>query len=437
MNRSSLADILRQALITHANGPLCTAFSGGPDSTALLHALAGLPEARARGLRAVHVDHGLHPDSHQWTDHCREFCARLDVPLDIRRVEVNGRSGMGLEAAAREARLAAFSHLLQPGEHLLTAHHRDDQAETVLLKLLRGAGTEGLGGMRERRTFANGWLWRPLLDTPRGTLAEYLRAHGLDSVDDPSNQSIDLTRNFLRLEILPRLTARWPQSIRSITHSALLNRQADDYLQACASEALETLLRAKDRSLDARGWLALHPALQGPVLDQWLHAQGFTSPTLAQRDQLRQQIDHAGGGRVPLVQWPGVAVHVWRGRLHGHLPLPKIPTDWRSRWHGEPLTLPGTIGTLRWTPDAPRMPPELEVRLGETGVHLRPAGDRHTRELRDLFQQAGIPPWLRRRHPLLYDTDDNLLTVVGLWVTDVGQALFESLKSHPEVNATT
>ncbi|HET7663151.1 MAG TPA: tRNA lysidine(34) synthetase TilS [Rhodanobacteraceae bacterium] len=434
MSQPSLADTLRQALAAHPDGSLCVAFSGGPDSTALLHALADLPEARARGLRAVHVDHGLHPDSRLWADRCREFCARLDVPLEIQQVDVDSHSGMGLEAAARDARLAVFARLLQPGECLLTAHHRDDQAETVLLKLLRGAGPEGLGGMRERRSLGEGWLWRPLLNTPREALTNYLRTHALDSIDDPSNQSPALARSFLRQNIMPRLDAHWPRATLAIGHSAHLNRQTADYLHLRAAEALENLLRTTDGSLDAHGWLALHPALQGPVLDQWLHAQGFASPTLAQRDQLQQQIRHASGGRVPLVQWPGAAVHVWRKRLHAHVPLPDASAPWRGPWRGEELTLPAMSGTLRLTPAASGSTPvlELDVSLGDIGVRLRPAGDTHTRELRDLFQQAAIPPWRRRRCPLIHDLDGTLLAVADLWQTEAGKIFFDALERRPQ-----
>lgn len=433
MARRTLPDILRDALAAHANGPLLVAFSGGPDSTALLHALATLPEAHARSLRAVHVDHGLHADSARWAEHCRNFCHDLGVPLDLHRVTVDRHGGMGLEAAAREARMAVFAQQLLPDAYLLTAHHRDDQAETVLLKLLRGAGPEGTGGMRELRAFAAGHLWRPLLDTPRSVLVDYLREHALNSIDDPSNRSPAIARSFLRQDILPRLSAHWPHAVRSITHSARLHRQAADYLHQDAARVLETLLHASDHSLDAHAWLALHPALRGPVLDQWLHACGFAVPTLAQREQLRRQIPRARGGRVPLVQWPGVAVHVWRGRLHAHRPLPRPPSAWRSAWHGEALELPAAAGTLRLLPANPGHAriPGLRVSLGATGIRLRPAGDPHTRSLRDLFQQAGVPPWRRQRCPLIHDRDGTLLAVADLWQTAAGKALFDALGRHP------
>lgn len=432
MTGDTLPDTLAGALAACPEGPVCVAFSGGPDSTALLHALASLPVARKRGLRAVHVDHGLQSQSRQWAAHCSAFCERLGVALAIRRVQVD-RLGRGIEAAAREARYAAFESMLQSGEILVTAHHHDDQAETVLLKLLRGSGPEGLGGMRAWRRLGAGWLWRPLLDTPRTALAGYLLAHGLPSVDDPSNHSRTPARNFLRHEILPRLATHWPRASRAIAHSARLNRQCDDYIHEAALEALEALRQRPGEPLPARGWYALHPALRGPVLDEWLHEQFLPGPGLPHREQLERQIGEAAADRIPLVRWPGAAIHIWRGRLHAHAPLPDLPDGWRSPWNGEPLLLPG--GRVLALEDAARRNPQscppLLVTLGETGVRLHPADDPHTRKLRTLFQEAGIPPWMRRLCPLIHDARGHLLAVADLWQTDEGRALFARLGAIP------
>lgn len=433
MTTPLLMQTLQQALSGYTDADLCVAFSGGPDSTALLHALAQLPQARERKLRALHVDHGLHADSATWAQQCRDACQTWQVPLSVLTVHVNTNTGSGIEAAAREARYTAMAGELQQGETLLTAQHQDDQAETVLLKLLRGAGPEGLGGMRAHRALAHGNLWRPLLDTPRSVLVTYLQSHGLAAIEDPSNQSPQLARSYLRADVLPRLQRHWPKASRAINHAAMLQRQAADFIAGHASAALDRLYRSHDHSLDAHVWLALHPALQVPVLEQWLHGLGLAAPGLAHCAQLRTQIEHAHGGRVPLVQWPGTAVHVWRGRLHAHLPLPDVPPHWRTRWHDkEPLKLPAACGVLHWQPTPSDPPPEIEVRLGEIGVHLRPAGDTHTRELRDLFQQHGLPPWQRRRCPLLYTTDNTLLAVADLWSTNAGDKLFAQLGSRPQ-----
>ncbi|MFK2903432.1 tRNA lysidine(34) synthetase TilS [Dyella ginsengisoli] len=412
---SPLLQHLADQLADAPSGGLCVAFSGGPDSTALLHALAALP--RTHALRAIHVDHALHADSAQWATHARTFCAALGVPCTVLRVTVDLRSGRGIEAAAREARYAALAANLAPGERLLTAHHRDDQVETVLLKLLRGAGPEGLGGMRERRPLGAGELWRPLLALPREALRDYVQAHALACLDDPANADPRLRRNLLRGEILPRLATHWPHAVDAITHSAALCRDAADALRAQWLPAFETLHDPRSDSLDAAGWRLLAPALREPLLDHWLHARGLPAPGRAQRAQIERQLG-AGEGRVPCIRWPGAELHVWKGRLWALPPPAAIDPAWQAPWSGDPLALPdgGTL-TLHGALAQP-----LTLRLRRGGERLKPAGDRHTRELRDLFQQAALPPWQRAACPMIHE-GDVLIAVGDRWLTERGAAL--------------
>ncbi len=428
-----MSDPLHQHLLTALAaappGPLCVAFSGGPDSTALLHALAGLPQSRARTLRALHVDHGLHGDSTAWAEHCVRFCTTLDLSCKVLRVQVECGSGDGLEAAARDARYAAMAAHLRDGEYLLLGHHRDDQAETVLLKLLRGAGPDGLGGMRALRPFGRGQLWRPLLALPRQQLRDYVEARQLDCIDDPSNADTRLSRNCLRHEILPRLTQHWPQAVDSILHSAALSRAAADALRTQWLAAFDGLHDPVDGSLDATGWLALAPALREPLLDHWLHARGLAAPTTAQRRQIERQCG-ARAGRLPCIRWSGTELHIWKGRLWALPPERMIDPGWASPWQGEPLTLPDG-GKLSLTDNRVRLAEPLTVRLRRGGEHIKPLGDAHTRELRDLFQQDRMPPWRRVACPLLY-AGDELVAVADRWISARGAALFEQTGTHPD-----
>ncbi len=417
---NKLDAILQQALRDQPLGPLCVAYSGGPDSTALLHALAQLPEAQQRGLRALHIDHGLHPDSRQWSTHCRQLALEWGVTCLVLRVEVDHARGYGLEAAARDARYRAFALSLQKGELLLLGHHRDDQAETVLLKLLRGAGPEGLGGMRAMRPLGQGRLWRPLLEVPREVLRGYVQSHALPCIDDPSNADSRLSRNFLRHDILPRLSQHWPQALESITHSARLSRAASDALAQQWRAAQANLLDTGSGSLDAAGWLALSPALRHPLLDDWLHARGLPAPTTAQRAQIERQC-LARDGQLPCIRWSGAELHVWKGRLWALPPQRPIDPQWQASWQGEPLALPDG-GSLLLNPPGQLAEP-LTIRLRQGGEHLRPAGDAHTRELRDLFQQGSMPPWRRAACPLLH-VGDELIGVGDRWLTERGKGLF-------------
>ncbi|XRD90749.1 tRNA lysidine(34) synthetase TilS [Dyella nitratireducens] len=408
-------------------GALCIAYSGGPDSTALLHALAHLPEARLRGVRATHVDHGLHADSARWAAHCRAFCAALGLACDVHVAKVDRSGGIGLEAAARHARYAIFAEYLHANERLVFGHHQDDQAETVLLKLLRGAGPEGLGGMRAERPLGRGMVWRPLLDMPRQVLRDYVEAHDLPCIHDPSNDDRQLARNHLRHEVMPLLKTHWPQATISITHSAMLCRAAADTLQQDWLAAFEELRDDTTNSLDARGWLALPSALRDPLLAHWLHAQGLTAPTTAQRQQIERQCT-AQDGQLPCIQWPGTEVHVWKHRLWAVAPrkLPEAQTE--LSWQGEPLALPDG-GTLTLEP-ASQLPVSLMVRWRRGGERIKPAGDRHTRDLRALFQSGAIPPWQRDCCPLLYE-DDQLIAVADRWLSARAVAVFNEAGARP------
>ncbi|GAB2541914.1 tRNA lysidine(34) synthetase TilS [Rhodanobacter koreensis] len=419
---------LLAALAAAPPAPLCVAFSGGPDSTALLHALAQLPQARARGLRALHVDHGLHADSADWAAHCQRFCAAHEVPCKVLRVQVDTSKGIGLEAAARDARYAALAMQLREDEWLLLGHHRDDQVETVLLKLLRGAGPDGLGGMHALRTFGRGQLWRPLLDLSRQQLHDYVAAHALECIDDPSNTDTCLARNQLRHQILPQLTRHWPQAVDSILHSAVLSRAAADALRTQWLAAFDALHDPASDSLHAAGWLALDPALREPLLDHWLHARKLPAPTTAQRRQIERQCS-ARAGQLPCIRWAGAELHIWKDRLWALPPAPVVAPDWQAAWHGEPLPLPDG-GKLTLTEVDARLVEPLSVRLRHGGERIKPDGDAYTRELRDLFQQARLPPWQRNTCPLLY-AGNELVAVADRWASCRGTAIFQQTGASP------
>lgn len=431
-------DGLRERLRAGDPPALCVAFSGGPDSTALLHALAQLPEARERSLRALHVDHGLHADSAAWSERCKAFCIALGVALTVARVRVEDPHGEGIEAAARRERRAVFAREMTNGEWMVLAHHRDDQIETVLLKLLRGAGPEGLGGMRALRPFGRGFLWRPLLDIPRDALRACVAAHHLPCIEDPANSNPRFARNVLRNEIIPQIARHWPHAGTAILHSAELCRHAATHITQEAEASLP-LLRREGGTLDVDAWLALPAALRAPALHQWLRERGLPAPADAQYKQLQWQAAHAVEDALPCVAWLGAEVRIWDGRLHASAPLHPPPDgSWQAVWSGTPLRLPADCGSIEPVPFTPspqhaataRFDPPLSVRMRRGGERLRPAGDAHTRELRDLFQRARVPPWVRERCPLIY-AGDELIAVADTWATERGKAIFDASGTHP------
>ncbi|SFN15271.1 tRNA lysidine(34) synthetase TilS [Dokdonella immobilis] len=427
-----LRDLLRNALGTLPQGPIAVALSGGLDSSVLLHLLSGLPEARQRGLRAIHVDHGLHADSGVWSAQCARACADCEVPLTVLRTEVErGRSG--LEAAARRVRFAALQSALVEGEIVAFAHHRDDQAETVLLKLLRGAGPEGLGAMRTLRRLGEFLAWRPLLGISRSLLHSYADAQQLRWVSDPSNADTLIDRNFLRIEILPRLRARWPEADASIVQSASWVRAAADFIEAESIQALARVQGLDPHTLRHRDWLALPEALRDPVLRRWLRGIGLPGPNQYQVAELVRQLAEAGEDKLPCIRWPGAELRRYRDLVYALQPLPAPSVGWERDWDGSALKLPASLGTLSLVGVDGESPPltngqRLRVRFRHGGESLRLAAGAHRRELRDLFQEAGIPPWKRGRIPMVFDEHGELLGVGDLWLSDSGRSLFTRLR---------
>jgi len=431
MSSSRLISELHASLSRLPPGRIVIGFSGGLDSSVLLHALAALTPARERGLRALHVDHGLHARSADWAAHCSAFAGRLGIAFIAANATVT-TSGNGLEAAARGARYRIFAEHLQPGETLALAHHADDQSETVLLKLLRGAGPQGLGGMRVQRDFGSGRLWRPLLNLPRALLRDYAQAHDLRWIEDPSNLDTRLRRNFLRAEILPRLVQRWPDATVAIAHSAAWARAAADFVERHAQSALAELQGDDPAALQWRGWLDLDDALRDPVLRLWLRAQGHDEPAHFHVAELERQLRTSADDRAPCVRWEQCELRRYRDLLYAMRPLVPIAEDWQATWNGSPLALPGGgILALRGgggPATATPVDPPLAIHYRSGGEHIKPAGSTHTRELRLLLQEAGIPPWQRDRIPLI-SMNGELIAVADMVLSTAAVTLCEQLNA--------
>lgn len=435
MPTQRIHDLLDSALAVLPPGRILAAFSGGLDSTVLLHALAHSAQARQHDLHAIHIDHGLHGDSGTWSRHCREAAAALGVELTVVTVDVSRAPGLGLEANARRARHGAIKAHVGLGDIVAFGHHRGDQAETVLLKLLRGAGPEGLGAIRVLRPFGLGMAWRPLLALPRAAMREYADQFGLTWVEDPSNADPTPDRNYLRLQVLPLLARRWPEAEASMAQSATWSRDAADFIESESERAAARLQGLDPYTLRYAEWLALPGALRDPVLRRWLRSLGLPEPTHFQASELAKQLVEAGEDRQPCVRWPGIELRRYRDLLHAMRPLHFPGGKWTAVFDGTPLELPNDLGVLRLVNDdgtTVRLASTLTLRFRQGGESLRLAASGPTRELRDLLQDAGIPPWQRSRLPLLLDASDYVVAVADLWLSDLGRALFDPLDARLE-----
>lgn len=427
-----LADLSREALFMSVESRLLDAlrpwlaaprwlvgFSGGLDSTVLLHALVRLAQRHALPpIGAIHVHHGLQTAADAWPEHCREVCAELGVPLQVVRVRV--APGASLERAAREARYAAFTERLGADEVLLTAQHRDDQAETLLFRLLRGSGVRGLAAMPAKRALGQGRLLRPLLAVSRAELQQYADTRGLRWIEDPSNQCDDHARNYLRLQVLPTISRRWPQATANMARTAVHMAEA----QALLDELAQADLAAAQRP-SPFGWLALpalclpalralSPARQRNALRHWLahltelpdsdHWCGWESLRDARGDASprwrlgRGELQRAG----ERVWWVGKS---WLLPAEGPLDWTQPSTD---------LSLPGN-GSLRLVGSVPAG--RLQVRYRAGGELLVLPG-RGRRDLKRLLNEAGVPGFVRARLPLLF-CDERLIAVGNLPQLDV------------------
>ena len=423
---ATLAASLYERLGLAPSAPLKVAFSGGLDSHALLYALAGLraEHGTAMALTALHIDHGIHPDSAEWARHCQQVCAGLGVTFRSQRVQLFAVADNGLEAAARHARYAALKQQLAPGEVLLTAHHLDDQAETVLLQLMRGAGVHGLAGIAPVCDFGAGRLARPLLDVSRATLLAYAQRHGLNWIEDDSNSNLRHRRNVIRHRILPQLQEQWPRAAELLARSACHAGEAAGLLDALAAADLNTCER-DHATLSVAALRALSRPRLANALRCWLRRQGLSTPSSMHLTELIASIARDPASGHACLSWPGVELWRYRDDLHAAPPLPRPDTGLDLPWD---MTAPLDAPQFGWRLQAvasqgeglatARLPTKpLHVRLRRGGETCRLPGRQHRHKLKKLLQANHISPWLRPRMPLLY-VGDELAAIADLWVCE-------------------
>ena len=396
------------------------AFSGGIDSTVLLHALSSSRQQHQTEIIAIHVDHGLHPDSQQWQMHCQQFAEQLEVSYISKRVIVDDDLRSGPEAAARQARYAVLQTLVSAGDCLLSAHHEEDQAETLLLNLMRGSGLAGLAGIGAAQKFGQGRLLRPLLGVSGEAIQDYAKRHELRWIEDPSNVDTRFDRNFLRQEIVPLLASRWPAVSARLKQSADLASEASALLRELAD--IDLAAAGSPQRLDLESLRLLRQERQRNLLRRAISLCGLPPPPATRLYQAVHELIPAREDAQPLVAWPGAELRRYRNHLYVMPAIARLPEEpSRLLRPEEPLDLGSGMGQLVLSPDVGGgINPELahaglRIRYRHGGEEIRPAGHECTRKLKKLLQQEGIVPWMRERLPLLYAGDD-LVAVADLWV---------------------
>lgn len=376
-------------------------------------------------MSAIHVDHGLHPQSADWASHCAAQCGRLGLEVQVERVTVANIRDHGLEDAARRARYACLARHIAENDVLLTAHHQDDQMETVLLQLLRGGGPHGLAAMPALSPLGRGRQARPLLGFTRAQLERYARSEGLTWIEDPSNRDARIARSRLRLRLVPQLLSFWPDAARRLARSARHMAEAAQLLDDLAGLDLAGC-QQPDGSLSTDGLAVLSAARRRNAVRFWIRSHGLRAPSPAVLDQVAMQVAGTPQTRHALVTWPDGEIRRYRNRLVvGH--RTDVPQPFMLTWSppapldlaGQRLHVVSGIGDgLSQQRLAGR---RLTVRSRRGGEVCQLAGRRHHSRLKKLLQAAGVPPWERAALPLVY-VDDELAAIADRWVCEPFQA---------------
>ncbi len=421
----------------HANRNILIAYSGGVDSQVLLHCLASLrKQNRLKALlRVCHVDHGLSENSVQWQDFATKQCQQLNIPLEVICVNVQVQAQKSLEALARDARYNALKSVANDGDLIVTGHHSDDQAETFLLALKRGSGLKGLSAMQKEMKLGQQLLVRPLLNFSRADIERYAKEHQLSWIEDESNIDERFDRNFLRHQILPRLTQRWPSMNSTIARSAEHCFEAQQLLDELAQQDLAKSQLSKN-ILDTAALMVLTQARFNNTLRYFLSVHNMLMPSSQQLQQIRLQLS-AEGDKSPMVQLANCCFRRYKNELH----LTDIYQDisvWQETVNLAGLTdikavvlsLPDKIGSLSFsfqqteehlnsfwqaTVRAPKPGQIVSIGFSHQNPKCLPQYRQHSRSLKKVLQELAIPPWLRKRTPFVF-YDGVLVAVIGQFI---------------------
>ncbi len=422
------------------NSCIKVAYSGGVDSTVLLHLLVQLRPTVGFSLVALHVNHGIHVDSNAWENHCAQFCLSLDVAFESTRLQLGSAAARVNEAKARKARYDWLQSQIDVDEVLLTAHHREDQVETFLLNLMRAAGPRGLSAIPFNQKFADGWLTRPLLSIPKSAIIEYARSLNLSYLDDPANENLDHDRNYLRHVVLPALSKRWPAAQRqiasSIEHLEQCRHLIDDLaaldIESCKSQARTYFSTA--HPLFTHPLKELHKSRQINVIRYWTRQSVHCEPSRQALDQFIQTA-LVQDKKFAELAWGKQRLYRYQDSLYLTQKAPSVHSapsiDWNLQ---EPINLPcaGIRLIPRSTPgtglDPEKLTMPVSVRFRQGAERIMLPQRKHSSSLKKLFQQDSIPPWERGLLPLIFSKSE--LAAVAPWIV---AGPFKSNENEPGI----
>ncbi|CAG1020742.1 bifunctional protein TilS/HprT [Patescibacteria group bacterium] len=396
-------------------------YSGGADSHVLLHLCTSSVELINKVV-AVHVHHGLQKEADFWAEHCQKIAQNIGIDFKLLRVDATANAGESPEEAARNARYAALKPLIGTDDALLIAQHRDDQLETVLLQLFRGAGLRGLSGIPESMPFGQGLMLRPLLNVSKADIDDYAKKRRLNWVEDPSNQQNDLDRNYLRNVIIPQLKERWVACDKTVARSARHCAEAQLIVSAVAEELFYPVFDKTNRTLNITRLCEHKIPRQQLIIRHWFQLLGFKMPSQIFVERIQNEVIGAKEDAEPMLSGQGFVIRRYRDNLYC-LRSPELTPPEEMMWVATDNFINFTerrrlfyihssagIPFDRWQ----KAKVSIKFRNGGEKIRLPNRKERHT--LKKLFQEAGIPPWERDLIPLIY-MDNKLAAVGDLWIS--------------------
>ncbi len=403
------------------SGPYYLAYSGGMDSHVLLHALSSIKAELGADIHAVHINHNINSSADSWRIHCENICKELAINFTVLKIDETCPQGESREAWARRLRYQLLASQVGDKGVLLTAHHQDDQAETLLLQLTRGAGVKGLAAMPALKKVDGMWHARPLLKYARGQLLDYARHHNLQWIEDDSNSDIAYDRNFFRQDVFPGLRQRWPNIAATLSRVAIHQAEAMKLLDELAESDFAACRDKSEDCLNIDRLTQLSTARQVNLLRHWLRRLDLPVPDTRIMQEILNQFLSAKADAMPLISWAGTELRRYQHQLYASRPLPDYDKHLTGSWQ---LDSPCQFGPGVLEARLKRGPgirtdvcpdKQLQVRYRQGGEKIRLKNKTHRQTLKKLFQESGVPPWLRERIPLLYK-DGKLIAVADLWI---------------------
>ncbi|MBU0744012.1 MAG: tRNA lysidine(34) synthetase TilS [Gammaproteobacteria bacterium] len=404
-----------------AHKKIFVAYSGGLDSHVLLHLLSNLCQGQKKSkikLAAIHVDHNLSPKSKKWAKHCQRVCKKLDIEYIGRDIPAEVvANGDSLEEVLRDLRYEIFAKILPKNGCVLTAHHAQDQAETLLLQLFRGAGLKGLAAMPGKTKFASGCLARPLLESSHNEILSYAKKYKLKWIEDESNLDPKFDRNFIRHQLLPVIKEKWQGVVGALNRTSRHCAEANELLDILAEKDLLDVFSDDDKYIINIDCLKKFTFIrQKTILRYWLHRLHLSMPSEVKLNEVMRTVVNSRYDAMPVVRWHGVEVRRFRNNLYASSPL--IPHDPKIvlSFSGKSLKLPSNLGVLKL-----KVIEGTDFDLKKIRISFRQGGEKlkiqnraGTHDLKNLMQEWGIPPWLRDRIPLVY-YGAKMIAVVGYY----------------------